>query len=93
MGMPGRVVVKAVAAGTINFPAGATLFSITMHASANAATVTVGGGDAMPVINGANPTTVNFPEDNASAASVGGTTIVGVNTDQVIAIFKLVGTL
>lgn len=89
-GLPGRVLVKSLAAGTITPPAGATLYSLTMHASAGAATVTIGSMDAIAVINGANPTTINFPE-NEFAADSGLGAIVCVNTDSVTAVFKIIG--
>lgn len=69
-------------AGTVTLGAGEVLISIVVHASAGSATVTLFGGTAIPIINGAAPTELRFAHTLWQATSVNGGTIVLANTDS-----------
>lgn len=51
---------EAGASGTPTIPKGAQILKIIAHASAGGATVAINGGDAIPIINGAPPTVLDF---------------------------------
>ena len=51
---------KAGSSGTPAIPAGAQILSIIAHASSGGATVAINGGDAIPIINAAPPTVIQF---------------------------------
>jgi hypothetical protein len=58
---------------------------IIVHASAGAATLSIFGGPAIPVINGAAPLIIQTQHllfTNNARTTVGWGTIVGVNTDH-----------
>ena len=73
----------AGANGTVTVPSSAIVTKIIVHASAGSATVTIFGGTAIPIINGAPPTQFNFmhdccqPQGGSAAAQ-----IVFANTDS-----------
>lgn len=82
----GRRGYKAGANGTVTLPKGAILLQVVAHASAGGATMSIFGGDAMPVINGAPPTVIPFLNENwqarDNAASAGSQDVVFTGTDS-----------
>ena len=85
-GLIGTIGYHAGASGTVTIPKGAQLLQIVVHASAGSATVTIFGGDAIPVVNGSNTMFIQFLHtlwqafNNATTA--GSQDVVFVNTDS-----------
>jgi hypothetical protein len=71
---------NATTAGTITVDAGGILQIVVVHASVANATLSIFGGVAIPVINGANPTIFQFFH-SLYQANASSNAIVGVNTD------------
>jgi hypothetical protein len=69
--------------GTVTVPSGGILQFVVAHASSGGATVSVLGGQAIPIPNGASPTTIalyhQLFQANASA-----NTVVGTGTDMLV---------
>jgi hypothetical protein len=82
--LAGRVFSYAAGtAATVTVPAGAMVIEIIVHASAGSATVSIFGGTAIPIINGAPPTVIRFNHDLVQAATNNANnTIVFTNTDS-----------
>jgi hypothetical protein len=78
IGTPGYA---AGTSGTVTVPAGATVYLIVAHASSGAATVTIFGGAAIPIINGAAPLELQFLHD-LYTANTNSAAIAFVNTDS-----------
>ena len=68
--------------GTVTVDAGGVLQMIIVHASAANATLTIFGGAAIPIPNGANPTVIQYFHTLFQANSANSGAIVGVNTDM-----------
>ncbi len=68
--------------GTVTLDKGGILVSILVHASAGGATLTIFGGPAIPIPNGANPTPIQFFHTLYEATSANSGAIVGTNTDM-----------
>jgi hypothetical protein len=67
--------------GTVTIGAGECVLLIVAHASSASATLSILGGPAIPIVNGAPPTVIanlHTLMQSTSASS----TIVGTNTDQ-----------
>lgn len=81
-GIPGY---HAGSAGTVTLPKGAILLQIVVH-STGAGTVTIFGGDSLPVIGGAAPTELRFNHtmwlSRNDAAFAGSQDIVFTGTDS-----------
>ena len=86
MRLTGRIVYKGGASGTVTPPANAILMLIVVHAHAAAATVSIGGGDNIPIIADAAPTAIPFADDNYSNPGA----IVFTNTDSYTVVYKVV---
>lgn len=70
-------------AATVTLPAGSTVIQIIVHASAGSATLAILGGSAIPIINGAPPTTIRFNHDLVGVSSNSPSlTLVFTNTDS-----------
>ena len=68
--------------GTVTVDPGGILQMVVVHASVNNATLTIFGGDPIPIPNGANPTTLSFFHTLYQANAQNSGAIVGVNTDM-----------
>ena len=79
IGTPGYT---AGASGTVTLPPNAVLLAITAHASVGAATATIFGGDAIPIVNGAPPWCVDFKHALFAASTAASRAIVFTNTDS-----------
>lgn len=56
----GTAAYKAGTSGTVTLPSGAILIAIVAHASTGGATVSIFGGDNIPIVNGAPPFVLDF---------------------------------
>jgi hypothetical protein len=70
---------KAGASGTPPIPGGARVLTIVAHASGSGASVTINGGDAIPIVAGAAPTKITFKHQLLIAQANG---LVFTGTDQ-----------
>jgi hypothetical protein len=91
-GLAGRIWnQQAGTAGTVTLPAGAVIIQIITHASAGAATCAILGGTAIPIINGAPPTTIRFNHDLVQAVTGVSLTVVFTNTDSYFVEYVVAG--
>ena len=67
--------------GTVTVDPGAILQFVVVHASVANATLSIFGGDPIPIPNGANPTTFQYYHTLYQANSANAGAIIGVNTD------------
>ena len=70
--------------GPVTVDPGGILHLIIVHASMAGATLSIFGGDAIPIVNGANPTVIQMFHTLYQSNAVNAGAIVGVNTDMLV---------
>jgi|SRR5580658_1539237 hypothetical protein len=77
--------------GTVVVPSGGCITGILAHASVGSATVTIFGGAAIPIINGAPPTFIPFNHDLYVSNSGNSGDVVFLNTDVAVVFWVRAG--